>query len=420
MNCDGGDVKCVESARNANLGEASTSTRGTSRLFAAAGAPLSNGARLTANSSGKGYRDKSNRSTSLTLAQLIASSRDEIARLVGILRESRCGAVIRAVDGSVLPVVAAERVNGEELDEKVSVPIRDPQGKLLAFLDVLSRDAVDSQTKMLLLAIAESAANAIAERCFRICYRRQWVMAAQCANDPGRCMLLAVDRDYQVVGADYRAQQMLQRRGMEFTPGLALSAFFRMAHADLRGGRCFESFIRLSCHDDETPWYVLITSPDIVGSYFEYSDRVLLHSRPRMETVASLGESASQKRESTGIPPRLLRRIKESIDEGLESGVDIGNLAQTLGYSLSHFFRLFRKSFGMPPHRYLMHRRISLAQELLTQTDLDLACVALKAGFADQSHLCRNFHRFIGLPPGAFRMRHSRVELKEIEGWAEC
>jgi AraC-like DNA-binding protein len=406
MNFDGDEDKRVESARNANVGEASTSPRRTFRRFAAAGTPISNSVRLTVNPCGKDYGDKNKRSIGLTLAQLIASCREEIARLVGILRDSRCGAVIRGIDGSVLPVVAAESVNGENLDEKVSVPIRDPQGKLLAFLDLLSREAVDSnQSKTLLLAIAESAANAMAERCFRICYRQHWVMAAQCANDPRRCMLLAVDRDYQVVGADYPARQILRCRGTDFTPGLALSAFFRIAHAGRRGGRCFETFIRLLDYDDETPWYVLTTSPDLVASYFEYSDRALLHSRPRIETVASLGEGATQKKESIGIPPRLLRRIKECIDEGLESGVDIGNLAQSLGYSLSHFFRLFRKSFGMPPHRYLMHRRISLAQELLAQTDLDLACVALKSGFADQSHLCRNFHRFIGLPPGAFRRR---------------
>jgi AraC-like DNA-binding protein len=406
MNCDGGDVKCVESATNGHLGDASSLRRRACRDFAAAGTPLSNGLRLTANSSGKGYRDKDIRSVSLTLAQLIASSREEIARLVGILRGSHCGAVIRGVDGSVLPVVEAEPVNGAKLEEQVSVPIRDPQGKPLAFLGILSREAVDSdQANMLLIAIADSAANAIAERCFRIYYRQHWVMAAQCAKDRGRCMLLAVDRDYQVVGADYRAQQILRCRGMDFAPGLALSAFFRIAHTDLRGGRCFETLIRLLCHDDEAPWYVLTTSPDLRASYFEYSDRGLLHSRPRMETVAALGEGATQKRESIGIPPRSVRRIKARIDEGLESGVDIGDLAKSAGYSLSHFFRLFRVSFGMPPHRYLMHRRISLAQELLTQTDLDLACIALKAGFADQSHLCRNFHRFIGLPPGAFRMR---------------
>jgi AraC-like DNA-binding protein len=407
MNCDGGDVTRVESEANAQLGKPSCPPRSSPRDFPAAGTAISNCTRPAGKSSGKDHKDKNNRSAILTPVQLMTSSRQEIARLTGILRKSRYGAVIRGVDGSVLPVAAPELVNGASRDEDVSVPIRDPDGKPLAFLDILSREEMDSnQTKALLLAIAESAANAIAERCFRICYRKHWVIAAQCVKDPGTCMLLAVDRDYQVVGADFRARQILSCRGIDFAPGLALSVFFRIAHTDRRGGRCFETFSRLLGDDDEIPWYVLTTSPDLGASYFEYSDRALLHSRPRMETLASIAEDATRrKRESAGIPPRSLGRIKVCIDEGLESGVDIGELAQSLGYSLSHFFKLFRKSFGMPPHRYLMHRRISFAQQLLTQTDLDLACIALKAGFADQSHLCRNFHRFIGLPPGAFRMR---------------
>jgi AraC-like DNA-binding protein len=404
MNYDGGEVKRVVSATNANLSDAPSAPRKASRHLPVAGTSISTCVR-TARSSGTDCNDGKGHSLSPTLVQLIASSREEIARLVGILRESHCGAVIRGVDGSVLPVVAADVVNGAKLDEQVSIPIRDPEGRPLAFLDVIPKEALRSnQTRILLLAIAESAARAIAERCFRICYRHHWVMAAQCANDTGRCMLLAVDREYRVTGADYQAQQILRYSGKDFTPGIELSAFFRVSQADPRGGRYFETSIRLFGLDGAL-WYVLTTSPDLGASYFEYNDRALLHSRPRMETVASLGENAMQKRESVGIPSRSLRRIQQCIDDGLESGVDIGDLAESLGYSLSHFFRLFRKSFGMPPHRYLMHRRISLAQELLTQTDLGLACIALKAGFADQSHLCRNFHRFVGLPPGAFRMR---------------
>jgi AraC-like DNA-binding protein len=405
MNHDGAEVKRVESATNAHLSDAPSAPRKASRHLPVVGISSSNCVRLTAKSSGTDCNGRRAHSLSPTLVQLITSSREEIARLVGILRESHCGAVIRGVDGSVLPVVAADVVNDAKLDEQVSVPIRDPQGKPLAFLDVIPKEAVRSnQTRILLLAIAESAARAIAERCFRICYRHHWVMAAQCANDAGRCMLLAVDREYRVIGADYQAQQILRYSGRELTPSIELSAFFRVSQADLRGGRCFEASSRLFGHDG-APWYVLTTSPDLGANYFEYNDRALLHSRPRMETVVSLGENAVRKRESVGIPPRSLRRIKECIDDGLESGVDIGDLAESLGYSVSHFFRLFRKSFGMPPHRYLMHRRISFAQELLTQTDLGLACIALKAGFADQSHLCRNFQRFVGLPPRAFRMR---------------
>ena len=402
INCEDRDAKRVESARNARLcGPPFMSRRDSRRLVRAGG--------LMPNAGGKD-RSKANHSVSPTLThQILASSWEEIARLVEILRDSRCSAVVRGLDGSTSPLTAAEFTDSEKLDERVSASIRDPQGTPLAFVDLLPKEGLDSrQTKALLLAIAESTANAITERFFRIHYRQHWVMAAQCTDEPVKRMLLAVDREYRVVGADYQAQDMLRSRGTGFEPGLSLTVFFRMNLSDLRGGRHFETLKKLTGHDDERPWYVLTTSPDLGASYFEYSDRAQLHSRPRMETVASLGELATQRKDSLGIPPRLLSRIKASIDEGLESGVDIEGLARALGYSLSHFFRLFRKSFGMPPHRYVMQRRIELAQELLTQTDLDLACIALKSGFADQSHLCRNFHRFIGQPPGAFRMLQRR------------
>ena len=402
MNCDDRDAKRVESARSARLGGPPFMSRRDSRSLVHTG-----GLRVNADEKD---RSKANHSDNPTLThQILTSSREEIARLVEILRDSRCIAVVRGIDGSASPVTGAELIDGVKVDEKVSASIRGPQGTPLAFVDLLPKEGIDSQqTRALLLAIAESTAHAITERFFRIHYRQQWIMAGQCSGQPGKRMLLAVDRDYRVVGADYQAQHILRSRGTEFEPGLSLTAFFRMTLADLRGARHFETLSKLTSYEDDRPWFVLTTSPDLEASYFDHSDRAQLHSRPRMVTVASLGEVAAQRRDALGIPPRLLGRIRASIEEGLESGVDIEGLARTLGYSLSHFFRLFRQSFGMPPHRYVMHRRISLAQELLTQTNLDLACIALKSGFADQSHLCRNFHRIIGLPPGAFRMRLRR------------
>jgi hypothetical protein len=65
MNCDGGDVKRVESATNAHLGDAPSLPRRASRHFAVPGTPISSGVRLTVNYSGKEYSDKNNRSVSL-------------------------------------------------------------------------------------------------------------------------------------------------------------------------------------------------------------------------------------------------------------------------------------------------------------------------------------------------------------------
>jgi transcriptional regulator GlxA family with amidase domain len=100
------------------------------------------------------------------------------------------------------------------------------------------------------------------------------------------------------------------------------------------------------------------------------------------------------------------RRIEEFVSTRLEGKVDIAELAVNFGYSSSHFFRVFRRTFGMSPHAYVMRHRLALAQELLTRTDLCLAEVALRAGFCDQSHLSRRFRRSAGLPPRAFRARH--------------
>jgi AraC-like DNA-binding protein len=245
------------------------------------------------------------------------------------------------------------------------------------------------------------------ERWFRIRHLRDWIVAAVSADDPDRFVLLAVDRECKLVGGDRGSRQILRARGVDFKPGLPISVFFRSATADLLGARHCERSMSLPATDNGAPWFVLITPPDLSDSQLEYSNRVQLHSRPRMETIASLGDSRADTTEPRGLPARVRRRIDECIDAQLESRVDITELATSVGFSPSHFFRMFRKSFGMTPHSYIMRRRLSLAQELLTKTDLGLAEIALKAGFSDQSHFCRSFHRFTGLPPRAFRMRHT-------------
>jgi AraC-like DNA-binding protein len=104
-----------------------------------------------------------------------------------------------------------------------------------------------------------------------------------------------------------------------------------------------------------------------------------------------------------GFPKYMIRRIEELVGKHLEDGVDITEISSRLGYSSSHFFRMFRRSFGITPHTYVMRRRLALAQQLLARTDLGLVDIALKAGFCDQSHLSRSFRRFAGLPPRAYR-----------------
>ena len=70
-----------------------------------------------------------------------------------------------------------------------------------------------------------------------------------------------------------------------------------------------------------------------------------------------------------------------------------------------HFARQFKAATGLPPHQYVIMRRVERAKELLQAgTALSLAEVAAHVGFSDQSHFSQHFKRLVGVTPGQFRM----------------
>ena len=104
-----------------------------------------------------------------------------------------------------------------------------------------------------------------------------------------------------------------------------------------------------------------------------------------------------------GLPPRVLRRIREFIDGNLEKHIGLDELASLAGLSKYHFARAFRQSVGVPPHTYLLKRRVDHARSLLPNTNMPLAEIALAAGFSNQSHLTCRFRKQIGMTPGTYR-----------------
>lgn len=98
-----------------------------------------------------------------------------------------------------------------------------------------------------------------------------------------------------------------------------------------------------------------------------------------------------------------LSRVRERIEADLEAGVSLDELAAEARLSRSHFARAFRRTVGVPPHAYLTNRRIERAKELLRQTDLPLAEIALAVGFSSQSHFTARFRQVVGATPGRFR-----------------
>jgi AraC family transcriptional regulator len=101
-----------------------------------------------------------------------------------------------------------------------------------------------------------------------------------------------------------------------------------------------------------------------------------------------------------GLSTVAKRRALELMDAKLDSNLSVELLASEAGLSPAHFARAFRESFGLPPHRYLLHLRLERARRMLDGENAVLADIAQRAGFADQAHFTRFFKREYGVTPG--------------------
>ncbi|MBW8852722.1 MAG: AraC family transcriptional regulator, partial [Xanthomonadales bacterium] len=91
---------------------------------------------------------------------------------------------------------------------------------------------------------------------------------------------------------------------------------------------------------------------------------------------------------------------REHMDDDPAAELTLTALAAGAGLSRYQFLRAFTRLTGLPPHTYLLQRRVQRARQLV-RNGLPLADAAAASGFADQSHMTRCFVRNFGLTPGA-------------------
>jgi AraC family transcriptional regulator len=109
------------------------------------------------------------------------------------------------------------------------------------------------------------------------------------------------------------------------------------------------------------------------------------------------------RRTDSALPRRRLRAVVEYVEEHLEAGLTLEQLATVAHLSVYHFARQLRAATGLPPHQYVIARRVERAQQFLREGDLSLAEVAASTGFSDQSQFTHHFKRLVGVTPGQFR-----------------
>lgn len=120
--------------------------------------------------------------------------------------------------------------------------------------------------------------------------------------------------------------------------------------------------------------------------------------------------------------PALLRRLlraKDRMDAASHEAWPVQRLAQVSGVSEAHFARSFKQAFGVPPHRYLLTRRIERATALLRDTDLPITEIAFQTGWESLGTFGRTFRDITGESPGTVRTR-ARAAANELDRVPAC
>lgn len=105
-----------------------------------------------------------------------------------------------------------------------------------------------------------------------------------------------------------------------------------------------------------------------------------------------------------GLSPQNARRVQEFLHAKFVDPLSVAELAAVCNLSPSHFIHGFTRTFGRPPHQYVLNLRLDFAETLLRKGDMKIEEVAHYSGFSSQSHLTSAMRRYRGRTPAQVRL----------------
>jgi AraC-like DNA-binding protein len=283
-------------------------------------------------------------------------------------------------------------------------PIFDALGNLAGVLDVsaVATEGPD-RPQQLALAATIASARAVEERLFREHFRHEWIVAALPSDDTSSALLLAVDDDQRLIGADRVARQTFTLDDKTLAAGAPLSTLFDYSPSLFRrrGGQDIPILLARAARNDH--WRALLTPPLPKSNLSRNWPEAVVHSQPRLSMLSFMPMPEAPDLNRGGLSPAMKHRVCDFIESNIGEKISLGTLSSMAGLSPHHFARAFQQSVGMPPHRYLLRRRLEHVEQMLRNTQLPLSHIALAVGFSDQSHLNRHFRRLTGMSPSLAR-----------------
>lgn len=139
--------------------------------------------------------------------------------------------------------------------------------------------------------------------------------------------------------------------------------------------------------------------PDLLGRFYVESIGNALAGY----ILRTYAESYPRNISETTLTEKELRKIRRFVEERIETGFSVTDLAGTVSLGPQEFRRKLRLTVGLPPWQYVNSLRLSMAAQMLKSSRLPIAEVAHRLGFVDQSHFTNVFRRMSGVTPMAFR-----------------
>jgi len=173
-------------------------------------------------------------------------------------------------------------------------------------------------------------------------------------------------------------------------------------------------------HSNETLVQLLATATAKFDSDHEAARACLKQAAELLQVGGNPGgQRQNESRTSAGgLAAWQAKRVAAYVEANINSPFRVYTLAGIVELSVSHFSRVFKQTFGVPPHAYVTIQRVRRAQVMMMGSREPLAQIALDCGMADQSHFTRVFRKTVGINPARWRRQFppGQRELTFIRG----
>jgi AraC family transcriptional regulator len=230
-------------------------------------------------------------------------------------------------------------------------------------------------------------------------------VAVDCRRAGQRHRGTAIHGDLEIIPPNLGGVWEIKSRDTALVIGLKLRVLQRMVEESGGDPRRLQVFNRFQARDaqiEHIGWALKAEMENGYPSGRSYMDALATALATRIVRNHSSLARAHRPMKAA-MPGRKLKAVLGYIEDNLGRDLGLGEIAAAAGLSVSHFKTLFRKSLGMPPHQYLLRRRVERAAMQLRSGNMPIGQIALENGFCHQSHLALHTRRVLGVTPQELR-----------------